>query len=326
MKRGIVWAALCCLMACGGAHAASGEFVDVEIEVFQSWGFLAWGRWEPLDARYITSRTAVIDGPDGQRLDDVAALCARDVGVADRAACALVAGVERVHERAFAIDADLEKEYRVMLRNRTDAQLGIVLAVDGLNSNGNAPVVGDASDRKWVLRPRQVVRIAGWQVSEDEALQFRFTTPSKTHSPLTDRHGAIAVHVYLPDPVGAAGVRGTEAGELIGQPTVRISFASATEQPVETMTFDYAADAIRLGILCTETDGPGVRVVDVLEGTIAAVKGVRPGDVITYADARPIGSCADLADLLAAKSPGDRIVVKIHREDRAYLLTLELGG
>ena len=56
----------------------------------------------------------------------------------------------------------------------------------------------------------------------DEALQFRFATPSKTHSPLTEEHGGIVVYVYLPSPLGASHARGTEAGAIIGQPTVRI--------------------------------------------------------------------------------------------------------
>lgn len=326
MKRIVILAVLFCALFGWAAHAASGEFVAVEIEVFRPWGFLDWGTWEPLPTRFITSRTAPIEAEDAEGLAKLRLLCASNAPDIDRVACDLVVGLQSVSAQSHALTAELGKEYRVVLRNLADASLGVVLSVDGLNSNGNEPIRGDESDRKWVLLPRQTVRIAGWQISEDEALQFRFATPSKTHSPLTEEHGGIAIYVYLPDPLGSAHARGTEAGAVIGQPTVRIPFASATSGPVETVAFDYSSDSVRLGILCTETDGPGIRIVRVIEGTIAELKGLHAGDVITYADARPINSCQDLGDLLAAKSPGGRIVVKVHRAERVFLLTLELGA
>jgi hypothetical protein len=326
MNRTVFVAVLVCALSGCIVHAAVGEFIEVEIEIFRPWGFLDWGSWETLDARFVTSRIGPLSDEDAAGLADLLSFCEGGAIGAEREACGLVAGLEHASEQSYAFNAKLGRDYRVVLRNLTDATLGVVLSVDGLNSNGNQPISGDASDRKWVLLPRQTARIAGWQVSADEALQFRFATPSKTHSPLTAEHGGIVVYVYLPDPLGTEHSKGTEAGAIIGQPTVRIPFASATLEPAETMAFDYSSDSIRLGILCTETDGPGIRIVGVIEGTIADVKGLRVGDVITYADARPIESCQDLGDLLAAKSPGDRIVVKVHRAERVFLLTLELGG
>jgi hypothetical protein len=316
---------LLCAFFGWAAHAVSGEFVAVEIEVFRPWGFLDWGSWEPAQTRFITSRTAPMPAEDAEGLAKLRSLCTDNTADIDREACDLVVGLQSVSAQSHALSGELGKSYRVVLRNLTDTSLGVVLAVDGLNSNGNAPIRGDESDRKWVLLPQQTVRVAGWQISENEALQFRFATPSKTHSPLTEERGGIAVYVYLPDPLGTSHARGTEAGAVIGQPTVRIPFASATSEPVESVAFDYSSDSVRLGILCTETDGPGIRIVGVIEGTIAEVKGLRTGDVITYADARPIDSCQDLGDLLATKLPGSRIVVKVHRAERVFLLTLELG-
>jgi len=325
-KKLILATLVSCLLFGVAAEAASGEFLGVEIEVFRPWGFLDWGRWESLDTRFVTSQVAPIGGEDGEAIAELRSLCAVGAVDVEDTACALLDGLRHVSETSYALSSELGKEYRVVLHNMTDVSLGVVLAVDGLNTNGNATVSGNVSDRKWVLLPRQTVRIAGWQVSEDEALQFRFTTPSRTHSPLMQQHGGIVAYVYLPDPLGTAGVRGTEAGAIIGQPTVRIPFAPATFEPVETIALDYSTGSVRLGILCTETDGPGVRIVSVVEGTIAALKGLHAGDVITYADARPINSCRDLGDLLATKAPGDRMVIKVHREGRAFLLTLELGG
>jgi len=324
MNRIILLAVLLSALLGVAAQAATGAYMAVEIEVFEPWGILNWGNWEPVEARFITSRIVPMSTEDADAVADLRSRCAEEA--ADWGACDLLAGWQHVSEQSHALDPDLGKAYRVVLRNLTDVSLGIVLSVDGLNSNGNEPVRGDASDRKWVLLPRQTVRIAGWQISEDEALQFRFATPSKTHSPLTEAHGGIAAYVYLPNPLGTAHVKGTEAGAVIGQPTVRIPFSSATDGPAETLAFDYSSDSIRLGILCTETDGPGIRIVQVIEGTIAALRGLHAGDVVTYADARPISSCQDLGDLLAAKKPGDRIVLKVHRAERAFLLTLELGA
>jgi hypothetical protein len=325
MNRTIFLAMLLCALFGCAAHAVSGEFIAVEIEVFRPWGFLDWGSWEPLQTQFITSRIVPIAAEDAEALSQLRSLCAGGAVEVDGTACDLLDGLQHVSGQSHALTAGLGKDYRVVLRNLTGVSLGVVLSVDGLNSNGNEPIRGDASDRKWILLPHQTVRIAGWQISELEALQFRFATASKTHSPLTEEHGGIVAYVYLSSPLGTAHARGTEAGTIIGQPTVRIPFASATSEPVETVAFDYSSDSMRLGILCTGTDGPGIRIVRVIEGTIAEIKGLRAGDVITYADARPIDSCQDLGDLLATKSPGDRIVVKIHRAERVFLLALELG-
>jgi S1-C subfamily serine protease len=46
--------------------------------------------------------------------------------------------------------------------------------------------------------------------------------------------------------------------------------------------------------------------------------------VITYINAVPVNTCAELAAYLATRKPGDRVVVKVHREDRDFLLTLEI--
>ena len=326
MKRIITLAVLFGAAFASAVAGATGTYVAVEIEVFRPWGILDWGSWETLDTRFITSRFVPFAEEDSARLAESADLCATSSLDIDVEACALLGGLSHRAEQSLAMDAELGRDYRVVLTNLTDATLGIVLGVDGLNSNGNDPIRGDATDKKWVVLPRQTVRIAGWQVSVDEALQFRFATPSRTHSPIEAERGGISVFVYLPDPLGTEHVKGTEAGAVIGQPTVRIPFASATLEPAETIAFDYSSDSIRLGILCTETDGPGIRIVSVIDGTIAALKGLRAGDVITYADARPIDSCRSLGDLLAAKSPGDRIVLKVHRAERVFLLTLELGA
>jgi len=320
MRSVSIWA-VCLLVLWGCATlGAAGRYIEVEVEVFRPWNFLHWGAWEGLEPRLVSTRVAPPTEDEAAVLSGLRSQCQ---GL-DSAECSLLEGVKYRFHRAYILAPELGRNYRIVLRNLSEAHLGVVLSVDGLNSNGSEHIAGDVSDRKWILLPRQTVRIAGWQVTEDEALQFRFVVPSQAHALLGEARGEIAVYVYLPNPFDGEFERGTGAGGIIDQPTVRVPFKSATNDPIETLTFNYSRDRVTLGILCEETDGAGVRVLNVVEGTIAEIKGLKAGDVITYANAVPVRSCGDLQEILATKSPGDRVVLKVHRADRAFLLTLEL--
>jgi len=304
------------------AAAAQGTYLDVTVEAFQSWGFLGLGRWVEMVPSLVAVRIEHLADEDAGRVEELQTAC--DSGDLDQAACGLLDDVAYGIVRSFGITPNLDETYRVHLTNRTDAPLGVVLEIDGLNTNGSAPASGTSEDKKWILRPGQEATVSGWQVSEAEALAFRFEIPSLTHSPLVELRGMIRVYVYVPDPMAEDLPKGTAAGELIDQPTVVMPFASATEQPVEQFFFSYARGDVGLGFQCEETDGAGIRISEVTPGTVSDVKGLEAGDVITYINAVPINSCADLTSFLASKLPGDRVVLKVHRERRAFLLTLEL--
>jgi hypothetical protein len=309
----------------GGAvtlRAFGGTYVDVSVEAFQSWGFLGLGSWIEMEPDLVAVRINRLPEEDTAQVADLQALCASGSG--EDSACRLLSSLEYGIVRSFGITPNLDATYRVFLRNLTESVLGVVLEIDGLNTNGSAPIVGTKEDKKWILLPDQSVRISGWQVTADEALAFRFATPSQAHSPYAELRGMIRVHVYLPDPRVTDESKGTEAAEVIDQPTVVIPFESATEFSVEQVSFSYARGEVGLGFLCEETDGAGVRISDVVTGTIAELKGLRAGDVVTYINAVPIRTCADLSAFLATKLPGDHVVLKVHRERRAFLLTLEL--
>jgi hypothetical protein len=324
MRGRTCWILLFVLSFAIAAQAAPGRYVEVEIEVFRSWGFLGWGTWEPLSSQLISTQIAPLAAADRDALAVLSEACGVNTLDEHEAACAQIMSALYGTHRSYAVVPLLGSAYRLVLTNLTDADLGIVLSVDGLNSNGNAPVVGTAADLKWILLPHQTVRISGWQVTADEALQFEFATPSQTHSYQTAERGTIVVYAYLPNPLASDQEKGTGAGNVIDQPTVRIPFESATTNPVETFRFDYSRDRVALGILCENTDGAGIRVIGVVEGTSAEQRGLLPGDIITYANAVPVNSCRDLQAVLETKSPGDRIVLKVHREDRVFLLTVEL--
>jgi len=313
-----------CLLFSGFCAAATGQYIIVEVESFESWGILHWGSWQEMDEELIAKQIRSLSSQAEEDLEELLIACDGTEGTPASSACNALERFNAVHESEYTLAPMLGRAYRLKLRNLTGANLGVVVAVDGLNSNGNAPIIGDSSDKKWILKPHQSVYISGWQVDEDRALQFEFSTPSQSHVADASARGQIDVHVYLSDPFADEGRKGTEAGPMIDQPTVLIPFASATPFPVETLVFDYSREGIALGIQCLDTDGAGVEVVGVVEGTAAANAGLRAGDIITYANAVPINTCQDFADLLATKSPGDRLVLKVHRTDRVYLMTIEL--
>jgi len=326
MRRIVLALLVGCLAYGVGVTAATGQFVAVEVESFDSWGILHWGTWEEMDEQLLSTQLSPLSDEDAVAVEDVLASCdvETDVDGGDLGACLALGRVHFVRRSEYDIDPLLGRAYRVSIRNLTSGYLGIVLSVDGLNTNGNQPVEGTSADRKWILRPFQSVTISGWQVSDDEALQFEFATPSQSHSSLETLRGTIDLAVYLADPFASDDRKGTQAGEMIDQPTVVIPFASATTYPVETVSFDYSRDRVVLGIQCEETDGAGIRIAAVVEGTAAEQAGLRSGDVITYANAVPIDSCADLQALLESRQPGDRLVLKVHRPERVFLVTVEL--
>lgn len=325
MRRILLMLIAACLLFAIPLTAATGQYVAIEIEAFESWGILSWGSWTPMDVDLLTTRVLQISAEEQQAVAGILDACASaSLSASDEDACRVLQQFSYVREAEYDLDSLLGRPYRIQLTNLTSGTLGLVLAVDGLNTNGNAPVNGNAEDRKWILRPFQTVAISGWQISSTEALQFEFATPSRSHSELETLRGSIQAFVYLGDPFGDDDRKGTDAGQMIDQPTVVIPFASATAHPVETLTFDYSRDRVLLGIQCEDTNGAGIRVAAVVQGTSAEQAGLRAGDVITYANAIPVHSCADLQELLQSKSPGDRIVLKVHRPERVFLVTIEL--
>jgi hypothetical protein len=279
------------------------------------------GWYEPLDVRFLSMDIGNVPTDDTASLARAAAACGLASPVP--AECAALAKVDYVFTRRYTTEPVLGATYRVVLTNKTDASLGVVLAIDGLNTNGGVAATGTADDRKWILAPRQTVRISGWQVSTDEALAFRFETPSHSQAENAAERGTIRVDVYLPL-AGEGGSRGTGAGSIIGQPTVLVPFGSVTKLPLDVVQINYARTSVSLGILCGETGGVGVRITQVVAGTIAELRGLQAGDVITHVNAIAVNTCVELSAILATKKPGDRVVLKVHRAERDFLLTLEI--
>ncbi|HOC43575.1 MAG TPA: hypothetical protein PKJ99_11230 [Thermoanaerobaculales bacterium] len=73
------------------------------------------------------------------------------------------------------VEARQGAEYSLRLTNRSGIRVAVALAVDGLNSI-DARTTSAAAAAKWVLDPWETVTIDGWQMSQQAARRFVFTT------------------------------------------------------------------------------------------------------------------------------------------------------
>ncbi len=301
--------------------AASGRFISVEIESFAPWGLFGLGTWQPLSQSLQRYSTFPLPSEETDAVADAVV----NIASANPSAWPpiLLSGDPRGHAWVYGVDPELGTAYRIRVINRTPLRVGVVVEVDGLNTLGSEWVTQTADDRMWILAPQETMVIAGWQVSAEEALEFRFGVPSHTHSPLIERRGQITVYAYLE--ADQAGERATEAGAVIQQPVRYVGFSSLTAGAVETISIRYGAGNAYLGIVCAEISGGGVRIDSVDPGSPAELYGLRPDDVITYLNTIPVSSCQQLTDLLSARHSGDRIVLKLHRENQSFLVAVELG-
>jgi hypothetical protein len=84
------------------------------------------------------------------------------------------------HNGRLFVEAFKGREYQIRLRNPYDVRVAVALSVDGLNTI-DARETTAKSARKWVLGPHQTVVLSGWQVSQDAARRFEFTTEEQSY-------------------------------------------------------------------------------------------------------------------------------------------------
>ena len=70
--------------------------------------------------------------------------------------------------------------------------------------------------------------------------------------------------------------------------------------------------------------GPGVRLGSVLEGSALAEAGLKPGDVLTTLDGRPIRDLRSYSLMLRRYQPGQRVQVQAQRGDQVINVTVTL--
>jgi len=78
------------------------------------------------------------------------------------------------------IEAIKNQEYSIRLTNPLNRRVAVALAVDGLNSI-DARTSDAFSAKKWVLGPYETITIDGWQVNQQQARKFFFTTEAKSY-------------------------------------------------------------------------------------------------------------------------------------------------
>jgi hypothetical protein len=78
------------------------------------------------------------------------------------------------------IEAVKNQEYSIRLTNPLNRRVAVALAVDGLNSI-DARTSDALSAKKWVLGPYETITINGWQVNQQQARKFFFTTEAKSY-------------------------------------------------------------------------------------------------------------------------------------------------
>jgi hypothetical protein len=89
--------------------------------------------------------------------------------------------------------------YSILLRNRTDERLKVVVAVDGLNVYGREDVAGTSDeDVGSILGPWSDRSLPGWQLDSDRAQRFLFSPPEWSEGQgRTERQiGTVTVQVY----------------------------------------------------------------------------------------------------------------------------------
>ncbi|HEX3607951.1 MAG TPA: trypsin-like peptidase domain-containing protein [Candidatus Dormibacteraeota bacterium] len=69
----------------------------------------------------------------------------------------------------------------------------------------------------------------------------------------------------------------------------------------------------------------GVLIAGVVAGGPADSAGLRPGDIITAVDGRPVTAAEALQEAIAQHRPGDRVVFTVRRDDGDHSITVTLG-
>lgn len=70
----------------------------------------------------------------------------------------------------------------------------------------------------------------------------------------------------------------------------------------------------RLGMSVEDrTEGDGIRIADVTEGSAAEKAGLKEGDILTHAEGEPLASIDDLQKHLRIAAPGDKIALRYER-------------
>ncbi|MBX6769857.1 MAG: trypsin-like peptidase domain-containing protein, partial [Actinomadura rubrobrunea] len=157
--------------------------------------------------------------------------------------------------------------------------------------------------------------------------------PGNSGGPLVDARGrVIGINTAIVT-LGGGGITGESQGGSIGLGfAIPINQARrVAEEIINTGTVRQA----KLGVLPDpQFQGPGARIMDtpvqghdpVTKGGAADRAGIKPGDVITALDGRPIEGAADLIAQIRSRAPGDRVRVTYQRDGKETTVEVTLGS
>jgi hypothetical protein len=84
------------------------------------------------------------------------------------------------HGGKVYVEALKDREYAIRLSNPLNTRVAVALSVDGLNSI-DARNTEAFLAKKWVLQPYESIVIEGWQVNQQQARKFFFTSEEKSY-------------------------------------------------------------------------------------------------------------------------------------------------
>jgi putative serine protease PepD len=163
---------------------------------------------------------------------------------------------------------------------------------------------------------REIQAPNGYRI--DEVLQTDAPiNPGNSGGPLLDAQGRV---------IGINSQIATAGG---GSGNVGIGFAVPSDTVQEVVPRILKGETIKrpwLGISSQQTaSGAGAQVRAVTAGSPAASAGLQAGDVITAIDGTTIAGPDAVADAIADRQPGDRVIVKLTRGGQKRTLKLTLG-
>jgi putative serine protease PepD len=132
--------------------------------------------------------------------------------------------------------------------------------------------------------------------------------------PLLDSHG---------DVIGVNSQIDSNSGDSSG---VGFAVSSNTARRVaETLVAGKKVTHPYMGVSLTDASG-GAGIASVASGSPAQRAGLRPGDVVTAIEGKPVASSAAAVSAVDAHKPGDKVKVSFRRNGQAHDLSLTLSA
>ncbi len=155
--------------------------------------------------------------------------------------------------RYFYMEATRGDRYSINVANRSDSQIGVVIAVDGRNIISGMKSDLKPHERMYIIAPHATHTFEGWRTGMDRTNRFYFTEQSDSYAERVfsdaSAMGTIAVAVYRerfrervyhsPEPTG---MKKDQAGSAVPSPAVP---APAARAPMESRAADRLEEKVK---------------------------------------------------------------------------------